>query len=136
MNIGVGDHQVSNYTAETMARTVGARIHTPIVYDGRWPGVDVGWDIPAIDATRSPARPRLLGRRPVRTTRLADRGSRHRRAADPEHPEPQRRGPAQLPAGHAGGAADGLRLPAAERGSNITDTCAGAPCYSYGFTGP
>ncbi len=48
MNIGVGDHQVTNFTAETMARTVGAQIHTPIVYDGRWPGVDVGWNIPPI----------------------------------------------------------------------------------------
>ena len=48
MNIGVGDHQVTNFTAETMARTIGAaQIHTPIVYDGRWPGVDVGWG-PAI----------------------------------------------------------------------------------------
>ena len=66
MNIGVGDHQVTNFSAETMARTIGtAKIHTPIVYDGRWPGVDVGW---GLDPMTLPADerlgPRLLGQRP------------------------------------------------------------------------
>jgi hypothetical protein len=48
MNVGFGDHQVSNFTADTMARTVGARVHSPVVYSGRWPSVDEVWGVPRI----------------------------------------------------------------------------------------
>ncbi len=48
MNVGFGDHQVSNFTADTMARTVGASAHAPVVDNGRWPNVDQLWDIPRI----------------------------------------------------------------------------------------
>ena len=73
MNVALGDHQVTNYQAEVEARTIGAKIHTPIVYDGRWPNFDVGWNIPAIDSyPYSGLGDRLLGRRsgaaPTQTT--------------------------------------------------------------------
>ena len=45
MNVALGDHQVTNYQAEVEARTIGAKVHTPVVYNGRWPDFDVAWDI-------------------------------------------------------------------------------------------
>ncbi len=48
MNVALGDHQVTNYQADVEARTIGAEIHSPVVYDGRWPDFDVAWNIPRI----------------------------------------------------------------------------------------
>jgi hypothetical protein len=48
MNIGLGDQQVTNFQAEVMARTVGARVHDPVLQPGRWPGYEVAWGIPPI----------------------------------------------------------------------------------------
>lgn len=39
MHVAYGDHQVSPTAAEVQARTVGARIHTPAVAEGRNPDV-------------------------------------------------------------------------------------------------
>jgi hypothetical protein len=46
LDVAFGDHQVSNYTAEVMARTVGVRTNKGFLADGRHWGVDPGWDIP------------------------------------------------------------------------------------------
>ena len=48
MNVAFGDHQVTTWQADVEARTIGAEIHGPVVYEGRWPGVDVAWGIPRI----------------------------------------------------------------------------------------
>lgn len=45
MNVAFGDHQVSTWQADVEARTIGAQIHDPVVFDGRWPGVDVAWGV-------------------------------------------------------------------------------------------
>ena len=50
LNVAFGDHQVTNWTADNEARTIGASAHAPIVDDGRWPGVDPLWDIPRISS--------------------------------------------------------------------------------------
>ena len=47
LNVALGDHQVTNWQADVEARTIGASIHSPVVYEGRWPGVDVGLGHPA-----------------------------------------------------------------------------------------
>ena len=113
MNVALGDHQVTNYQADVEARTIGAQIHSPVVYDGRWPNFDVAWNIPRIasypysgsaivywDGGPGAARPGEPGRR-----------ARHRRAAARQRAEHERQGPARPPARAAGGAADGVRLP-------------------------
>ena len=68
--------------------TIGASIRTPVVYDGRWPGVDFTWNIPRIQSYP-------FWTRPMSTTtpgrRLEHRRRRHRRAADREPAQPQRR---------------------------------------------
>ena len=46
-----GDHQVTNWATEVMARTVGARMRTPAIDPGRHPaGENAFWGIPTIDA--------------------------------------------------------------------------------------
>jgi hypothetical protein len=137
MNVAFGDHQVTTWQADVEARTIGASIHDPVVYPGRWPGVDVAWNIPRIPSypftdsaivywdsgpTRSnPAPPPdVIGTDPPPVENLPNRSGR-----DP-HGDP-RVAPAEMQM-----VSDFLR-PNAE--SFISDTCLG-PCYSGIFTGP
>jgi hypothetical protein len=137
LNVAFGDHQVTNWQADVEARTIGAQIHEPVVYDGRWPGVDVAWDIPRISSypfrdsaivywDSGPTRPnpsnptQLLGTDPPPLTNTPNRTG-----ADP-HGDP-RVAPAEMQM-----VSDFLR-PDAE--SHITNTCNG-PCFAGGFTGP
>ena len=48
MDVAFGDHQVTTWQADVEARTIGAKAHDPVVYDGRWPGVDPLFGIPRI----------------------------------------------------------------------------------------
>jgi hypothetical protein len=138
MNIAFGDHQVTTWQADVEARTIGASIHTPVVYDGRWPGVDVGWAIPPIASypfadsaivywDDGPVRPdpmnpgEVLGTDPPPIPNIPNRSG-----VDP-HGEP-RDTPAEQQM-----VSDFLR-PDAQ--SQITDTCNGGPCYSLNFSGP
>jgi hypothetical protein len=50
LHVAFGDHQVTQYTADVEARTIGASIHTPILAAGRSPQKKPSWGIPAIDA--------------------------------------------------------------------------------------
>jgi hypothetical protein len=43
-----GDHQVANVATETMARTIGAFVHSPALAPGRSPDVTPLWDIPPV----------------------------------------------------------------------------------------
>ena len=130
MNIAVGDHQVSNYTAETMARTMGASIHSPIVYDGRWPGVDYGWNIPAIGSYPFTGSALVYwdgGPLPSPGTDTDPIPNVPNRSGDDPHSYPRNTAAEKL-------MVSGFLQP--DNTSSITDTCAGAPCYSNGFTGP
>lgn len=46
MHVAYGDHQVSTYAAAIEARTIGARLHTPALADGR-PGAE-WWNLPSL----------------------------------------------------------------------------------------
>jgi hypothetical protein len=50
MDVAFGDHQVSQFTADVEARTIGARIHAPALAAGRSPQRVPSWGIPAIPA--------------------------------------------------------------------------------------
>ena len=117
LNVAFGDHQVTTWQADVEARTIGAQIHDPVVYDGRWPNVDVAWGIPRIESypfTDSAIVYWDSG--PIRANPVPPPGpARHRSAAGPQHPQPHRRRPPRRPAGGAGRDADGLRLPAPGR---------------------
>lgn len=48
MQIAFGDHQVSNVSADTQARTIGARTNCPSLAAGRSPGTLTLWNVPCI----------------------------------------------------------------------------------------
>ncbi len=142
MNVGVGDHQVSNFTAEVMARTIGARIHDPVVYPGRWPDMDVAWGIPRIGGypykgsalvywDSGPVRPNpnppsgVLNGPELGTDVPPVLNLPNRTGQDP-HELPRRTPEEQQMV------SDFLRPGGA---SQITDTC-GGPCFDFTFSGP
>jgi hypothetical protein len=141
MNIGVGDHQVTNYSAETMARTIGtAKIHTPIVYDGRWPGVDVGWGLDPMTFPQTsgsalvywdsgPIRDDPASSDPEDTlgTNVPPIENIPNRPGNDPHELPRRTDAEQ-------DMVSSFLQPNAQ--SNITDTCLGGPCFDFTFSGP
>jgi hypothetical protein len=48
LQVAFGDHQVTPFQADVEARTIGARIHSPILAAGRSPQRKPSWGIPAI----------------------------------------------------------------------------------------
>jgi hypothetical protein len=137
MNVAFGDHQVTTWQADVEARTIGAQIHDPVVFDGRWPGVDVAWGIPRIAAypftdsaivywDSGPLRanptppPLMIGTDPPPIENLPNRSG-----VDP-HGDP-RVAPAEMQM------VSDFLMPDAL--SAITDTCLG-PCFAGGYTGP
>ena len=50
LHVAFGDHQVAPMTADIEARTIGAKIHRPVVTEGRLPDVEPSWGIEAIPA--------------------------------------------------------------------------------------
>ena len=138
MNVAFGDHQVSTWQADVEARTLGAQIHDPVVYDGRWPDVEIAWGIPRIASypfgdsaivywdsgplRPNPANPsQTIGTDPPPVENLPNRSGR-----DP-HGDPR------VVPGEMQMVSDFLRPDAQSR---ITDTCFGLPCFAGGFTGP
>jgi hypothetical protein len=49
LNVALGDHQVTMWAAEIMARTIGASVHQPAVEEGRHPDTEPYWGLPAIE---------------------------------------------------------------------------------------
>ena len=49
LNVAFGDHQVSMWGAEIMARTIGASVHQPALADGRHPDTEPYWGLDPID---------------------------------------------------------------------------------------
>src|ERR1700730_7874888 len=47
MDVAFGDHQVTDYQADVEARTIGAKAHRPVLFNGRWPQTSVLWNLPA-----------------------------------------------------------------------------------------
>jgi hypothetical protein len=50
LDVAFGDHQVTQYQADVMARTIGASIHAPILAEGRSRQRKPSWGIPPIAA--------------------------------------------------------------------------------------
>jgi hypothetical protein len=146
MNVALGDHQVTNWQADVEARTIGASIHTPVVYADRWPGVDVAWNIPPIAGypfadsaivywDGGPVRPGSGGEdntpedpdNGVIGTNVPPLENVPNTSGDDPHGLP-RVEPEEMQM-----VSDFLRPDAL---SAITDTCLGLPCFDGGFTGP
>lgn len=56
LHVALGDHQVSNYASDIMARTVGMKTPAGGIDDQRWPDYEGLWNIPKIDASEYPYR--------------------------------------------------------------------------------
>jgi hypothetical protein len=124
MHVAFGDHQVTQFQADVEARTIGARIHTPILAAGRSPQDVPSWGIPPIasypfggsaivywDSGPSVVPGVPLGNVPVRE------------GQDPhEHP---RRTPA----------ARQQKIEFLRPGGGLVDTCGGAPCVAASDVG-
>jgi hypothetical protein len=136
MNVAFGDHQVTNFQADVQARTIGASTHVPVLYPGRWPGVDVLWNVPAITSYPfdgsavvygdiGPVRPNpspppaMIGVPPPPLTNTAPR------AGEDPHGAPR-------------GAPLALQLISdfLAPGGAVTNPCGASACYAGGFTGP
>jgi len=49
LNVAFGDHQVTMWSAEIMARTIGASVHQPALADGRHPDTVPYWGLDPVD---------------------------------------------------------------------------------------
>jgi hypothetical protein len=136
MDVAFGDHQVTGYQADVEARTIGARAHRPVLYNGRWPSGLPLWNVPAIEPypykgsaiyywdggpirETSPGSGQFVGTEPPPFENLPNRSGQDPHSLPRSTPAEQ-----QLISDFLGGA-----IPSSDR-------CNNGPCYSDGFTGP
>jgi hypothetical protein len=131
-----GDHLVTNWQSNAMARTIGAQALSPWVSPDRWPDVDAVWGIDSVGSYPSPGsgiayfdsgplRPDPLN--PLLTI-----------GTDP--PPPARIAPASGldPHGDPPLSVDDQAMVSAFLGSDgkLTNPCTPSACFSGGWTGP
>ncbi|HTU13820.1 MAG TPA: hypothetical protein VMF31_01360 [Solirubrobacterales bacterium] len=136
MDIAFGDHLVTNWQSNVMARTIGARAVNPFISSGRWPGVDFQWGIEPITGypydgsaiaywDSGPVRPdpdnpgQFIGNTVPPIQNVAPI------LGEDPHEDPRRADTAQQMV------SDFL----APNG-RVTNTCAPGACHAGGFTGP
>lgn len=56
LQIALGDHQVTNFASENMARTLDMKTNAVPVDPGRWPDYDVLWNVPRLTPAEYPFR--------------------------------------------------------------------------------
>ena len=136
MNVAFGDHQVTNFQADVMARTIGASTREPILYPGRWPGVDVLWNVPRIDSFPFAGSAIVYGDiGPVRPDPL----NPSEEIGVPPPPltnVPNRAG--EDPHGAPRGAPQAIQLMSdfLAPGGAVTNVCGVTACFAGEFTGP
>ena len=136
MAVAFGDHQVTNFASDIEARTIGASTHKPILDPGRFPNVDVLWNVPAIK--RYPFRGSAIVYSDIGPIRPdpANPGATIGVPPPPLENVPNRAG--EDPHGSPRGTPAVLSMIdrfLAPKGK-LTNPCGNAPCYSGGFTGP
>jgi hypothetical protein len=136
MNIALGDHQVTNFQADVEARTIGASTREPILYPGRWPDVDVMWNVPRIATFPFDGSAAIYG----------DIGPVRDDPMNPGHsigvpPPPLTNTPNRLgedPHGAPRGAPQAVHLISdfLKPTGAVTNVCGATACFAGGFTGP
>jgi hypothetical protein len=134
LEAGIGDHQVSNVTTETEARTIGASIRTPTFDPGRSLDVTPSYGIPAIDHYPFTQNAMVMW----------DIGPLHANDTLGTPPAPTTNTPPSDDVGEdphefSGQEAEANTQIAAflNTGGAFTDTCDPLkPCYAAGWTGP
>lgn len=136
MAVAFGDHQVTNFAADIQARTIGASTHVPILAPGRWPGVDVLWNVPAIK--KYPFRGSAIVYSDIGPVRPDpnDPGETIGTPPPPLENLPNREG--EDPHGAPRGVPTALAMANQflAPGGRIRNVCGNAACYAGGFTGP
>lgn len=142
MQVGLGDFQVHNITADTEARSIGAGIYAPIVDTGRGGPTNPGWNLPQVTSfpysgsilvyfdsgpVRSDGGSGWLGNSPpifANATPSKASAIAGNDGTDP-HEHPRR-------------SASGRAMKAAFLQENgvVIQGCGGKPCYGGGWTGP
>lgn len=137
MHVGLGDHQVSQYTAETEARTIGARARLPWADPGRSPDGSTPYAIAPIPSYPWNGSAIVLWDiGPERTTRC---GPGEKTCGTPPPPvtnTPPGRGedPHEAPRNSAAARqqkSDFLRID-----GHVVNVCGKRPCYAGSWTGP
>ena len=132
LHVAFGDHQVSMWTAEVEARTIGAATNPTPLDPGRHPDVDPLFGIPRITAwpyegsaviyyDSGPPRPGDEGVVAPPTANVPPRPPEYGR--DP-HSDPRSDPAARVQK------SEFLRI-----GGQVVDVCGGRPCYTRGWTG-
>ncbi len=135
LQVAFGDHQVSMWTAEVEARTIGAATNPTPLDPGRHPDTDPLFGIPRISPfphsgsaiiyfdSGPPSAPGMLdGVVPPPITNIPPRPPEY--GGDPHsHPRNDPNGRIQK--------SEFLRI-----GGEVVDVCSGGPCYANGYTGP
>ncbi len=118
----VGDHQVSTWTADVMARTIGAKVYAPTFDPGRTLAAEPAWGIDRIAAF------------PYRGSAMVywDSGPGHNPPA-PIAMEPQRGGTDSHESPRATPAARVQKARFLLTGE-VVDVCGGTPCHSFDWT--
>ena len=137
LNVAFGDHQVTDYQADVEARTIGARAHRPVLFDGRWPDTERPLERARRSATtRTPARRSTTGT-PGRSAKNRRPGQR-RSAPNRRRYEnlPNRTGEDPHGAPRATPAEQQLVSDFFDGAIPESDNCGGGPCFAIGFSGP
>jgi hypothetical protein len=136
INVAFGDHQVTIYQADVEARTVGARAHRPVLFDGRWPDTDVLWRVPAIrDYPYTGSAIYYWDIGPVRPDPL-DPGATVGVEPPPYENLPNRSGEDPHGAPRASPLEQQLVSNFFAGAILASDDCGGGPCFAGGFSGP
>jgi hypothetical protein len=136
MNVAFGDHQVTNFQADVEARTIGASTHVPVLFPGRWPDVDVLWNVPPITSYPfggsaivygdiGPIRPNPMAPPPTIGVGPPPLENVPNESGEDPHGAP-RGAPLLLQA-----ISEFLKPNGA-----VVNVCGADPCYAGGFTGP
>lgn len=135
MTPAFGDHQVTNWATEVMARTLGVSMRAPATDPDRHPaGANAYWGIPAIDAYPFDGNAMVIGEiGPLRTENGRTKGTTpppvdnnaNRAGVDPHGPDWS-----EQPQGYL---AIGSFL---QPDGSLPAVCGSAPCYLDGWTGP
>jgi hypothetical protein len=136
LDVAFGDHQVTNYQADAEARTIGASAHRPVLFDGRWPGTDVLWNVPSIK--RHPFAGSAIYYWDTGPVREDPPGSGTIAGVPPPPYEnlPNRGGVDPHGAPRATPAEQALVSNFFAGAIQASDDCGGGPCFAVGFSGP
>ncbi len=134
MQVAYGDHQVTNWAAAVMARTLGAQLRGPVLDAGRSNEVQPFWGIPRTTGSGSTgsAAMSIWDVGPLRTVGDATKGT------PPPPPEevPNSRGVDPHGPDASENAVGQAQIGAWLNGRGLVDPCGMRPCYLDGWTGP